>query len=224
MASGLQIRVEESGYKNLFCIPRHYEEDLERVFVPHGFILDRTECLARDTMQDMRSHHIVALCVLKGGYKFFADLLEHEHMKALNQNGGKSLPVTVDFVRIKSYCNDSPAEKISFIAEEPSTLNGKNVLVVEDNSFFYLFHDITETGRIMKALQSKIKDKKPRMVKVASLLVKRICQSPGYRPDYTGFEIPDEIVVGCALDCNEYFRDLSHICVLKENAKEKYSL
>ncbi|NWH94083.1 HPRT phosphoribosyltransferase, partial [Aegithalos caudatus] len=90
------IRDEESGYdKNLFCTPKHYEEDLERVFIPHGLILDRE-------MQDMRSHHIVALCVLKGGYKFFADLLDH--IKALNQNGDKSVPVTVDFVRIKSYC------------------------------------------------------------------------------------------------------------------------
>ncbi|NXY38881.1 HPRT phosphoribosyltransferase, partial [Pomatorhinus ruficollis] len=97
------IRDDESGYnKNLFCIPKHYEEDLERVFIPHGLILDRTERLARDIMQDMRSHHIVALCVLKGGYKFFADLLDH--IKARNQNGDKSVPVTVDFVRIKSYC------------------------------------------------------------------------------------------------------------------------
>jgi len=40
----LQIRDEESGYnKNLFCIPKHYEEDLERVFIPHGLILDRYE-------------------------------------------------------------------------------------------------------------------------------------------------------------------------------------
>lgn len=40
----LQIRDEDSGYnKNLFCIPKHYEEDLERVFIPHGLILDRYE-------------------------------------------------------------------------------------------------------------------------------------------------------------------------------------
>lgn len=66
------------------------------------FFPSRTERLARDIMQDMGSHHIVALCVLKGGYKFFADLLDH--IKALNQNGDKSVPITVDFVRIKSYC------------------------------------------------------------------------------------------------------------------------
>ncbi|NXW70428.1 HPRT phosphoribosyltransferase, partial [Hirundo rustica] len=95
------IREEESGYnKNLFCIAKHYEEDLERFFIPHGLILDRTQCFARDIMQAMGSHDIVALfvctthcCVLKGGYKFFGDLLDH--IKALNQNGAKSVPVTV---------------------------------------------------------------------------------------------------------------------------------
>ncbi|NXS73712.1 HPRT phosphoribosyltransferase, partial [Pandion haliaetus] len=97
------VRDEESGYsKNLFCMPKHYEEDLERVFIPHGLILDRAECLARTIMQDMGSHPTVALCVLKGGCKFFADLLDC--IKVLNQNGDKSVPITVDFVRIKSYC------------------------------------------------------------------------------------------------------------------------
>ncbi|XP_048814359.1 hypoxanthine-guanine phosphoribosyltransferase-like isoform X2 [Lagopus muta] len=209
-----KIKDGDSGYnKNLFCIPKHYEEDIERVFIPHGLILDRTERLARDIMQDMGSHHIVALCVLKGGYKFFADLLDH--IKALNQNGDKSVPITVDFVRIKSYCNDSPTEKISIVGEELSALNGKNVLVVED---------IIETGRTMKALLSKLKDNEPKMIKVVSLLIKMTNRSPGYRPDYIGFEIPDKFVVGYALDYNEYFRDLNHICILKEKAKEKYKI
>lgn len=69
-------------------------------------ILSRTERLARDIIQDMGGHHIVALCVLKGGYKFFADLLDY--IKALNQNSDKSVPLTVDFIRVKSYCVSYP--------------------------------------------------------------------------------------------------------------------
>ncbi|OXB63425.1 hypothetical protein ASZ78_002406 [Callipepla squamata] len=222
-----QIKDEDSGYnKNLFCIPKHYEEDIERVFIPRGLILDRTERLARDIMQDMGSHHIVALCVLKGGYKFFADLLDQ--IKALNQHGDKSVPITVDFVRIKSYCNDSPTEKVTIVGEELSALNGKNVLVVEvskdlfflegvgavlptlqDNLLFYFFEDIVETGRTINALLAKLKDNEPKMIKVVSLLIKTTNRSSGYRPDYIGFEIPDKFVVGYALDYNEYFRDLN---------------
>ena len=65
-------------------------------------VWSRTERLARDIIRDMGGHHIVALCVLKGGYKFFADLLDY--IKALNQNSDKSVPLTVDFIRVKSYC------------------------------------------------------------------------------------------------------------------------
>ena len=97
------ISDDEPGYDlDLFCKPNHYAEDLEKVFIPHGLIMDRTERLARDVMKEMGGHHIVALCVLKGGYKFFADLLDY--IKALNRNSDRSIPMTVDFIRLKSYC------------------------------------------------------------------------------------------------------------------------
>uniref|UniRef100_A0A8D2I4Q7 Hypoxanthine phosphoribosyltransferase n=1 Tax=Urocitellus parryii TaxID=9999 RepID=A0A8D2I4Q7_UROPR len=194
------ISDDEPGYDlDLFCIPNHYAEDLEKVFIPHGLIMDRTERLARDVMKEMGGHHIVALCVLKGGYKFFADLLDY--IKALNRNSDRSIPMTVDFIRLKSYCNDQSTGDIKVIGgDDLSTLTGKNVLIVED---------IIDTGKTMQTLLSLVKQYNPKMVKVASLLVKRTSRSVGYRPDFVGFEIPDKFVVGYALDYNEYFRDLN---------------
>lgn len=58
--------------------------------------------MARDIVRDMGAQHIVALCVLKGGYTFFADLMDY--IKALNRNSDRSVPLTVDFIRLKSYC------------------------------------------------------------------------------------------------------------------------
>ncbi|XP_078236841.1 hypoxanthine-guanine phosphoribosyltransferase isoform X2 [Pogona vitticeps] len=204
---------DEQGYDlDLFCIPKHYAEDLEKVYIPHGLIMDRTERLAREIMKGMGGHHIVALCVLKGGYKFFADLLDY--IKALNRNSDKSIPMTVDFIRLKSYCNDQSTGDIKVIGgDDLSTLTGKNVLIVED---------IIDTGKTMKTLLSLLKQYNPKMVKVASLLVKRTPRSVGYRPDFVGFEVPDKFVVGYALDYNEYFRDLNHICVISETGKQKY--
>uniref|UniRef100_G3PEW9 Hypoxanthine phosphoribosyltransferase n=1 Tax=Gasterosteus aculeatus aculeatus TaxID=481459 RepID=G3PEW9_GASAC len=209
MASFLQIADDEKGHElDLFCVPKHYENDLERVIIPHGLIMDRTERLARDIVRDMGGHHIVALCVLKGGYKFFADLLDY--ITALNQNSDKSVPLTVDFIRVKSYCNDQSTNRVKVIGgDELSKLSGK---------------DIVETGRTMETLLSLLSDCKPKMVKVVSLLVKRTPRSSGYRPDYIGFEVPDAFLVGYALDYNEYFRDLSHICILNDRAKEKYKV
>uniref|UniRef100_A0A3P9AMS1 Hypoxanthine phosphoribosyltransferase n=1 Tax=Esox lucius TaxID=8010 RepID=A0A3P9AMS1_ESOLU len=210
MASYLQIPDDEKGYElDVFCVPKHYEEDLDRVIIPHGLIMDRTERLARDIVRDMGTHHIVALCVLKGGYKFFADLLDY--IKALNQNSDKSVPLTVDFIRLKSYCNDQSTNSVKVIGgDELSTLTGKNVLIVED---------IVETGKTMETLLSLLSEYKPKMVKV-------YVKSQSVRlslPDI-GFEVPDSFLVGYALDYNEYFRDLSHICILTEGAKEKYKV
>ncbi|XP_043570281.1 hypoxanthine-guanine phosphoribosyltransferase isoform X2 [Chiloscyllium punctatum] len=201
------ITDDEQGYDlDLFCIPKHYSNDLERVYIPHGLIMDRTERLARDIMKGMGNHHIVALCVLKGGYKFFADLLDY--IKALNRNSDQSIPMTVDFIRLKSYCNDQSTGEIKVIGgDNLSTLTGK---------------DIIDTGKTMQTLLSMLQDYKPNMVKVVSLLVKRTPRSVGYRPDFVGFEVPDKFVVGYALDYNEYFRDLNHICVISEKGREKY--
>ncbi|MGH0120309.1 UNVERIFIED_CONTAM: hypothetical protein FKN15_057211 [Acipenser sinensis] len=123
MSSSLEIPDDEKGYDlDLFCIPKHYENDLERVFIPHGLIMDRTERLARDIMRDLGEHHIVALCVLKGGYKFFADLLDY--IKALNRNSDKSVPLTVDFIRLKSYSNDECTNSVKVIGgDELSALS-----------------------------------------------------------------------------------------------------
>ncbi|XP_048825569.1 hypoxanthine phosphoribosyltransferase 1, like isoform X1 [Brienomyrus brachyistius] len=213
MASFLQIPDDEKGHDlNLFCVPKHYEDDLDRVIIPHGLIMDRTERLARNIVQDMGGCHIVALCVLKGGYTFFADLLDY--MKALNQNIDKSVPLTVDFIRLKSYCDDQSSVDVKVMGgDELSALTGKNVLIVED---------IVETGRTMQTLLSLLNKHNPKIVKVVSLLVKRTQKSSGYRPDYIGFEVPDKFLVGYALDYNEYFRDLSHICILNDNGREKY--
>uniref|UniRef100_A0ABI7X4P9 Hypoxanthine phosphoribosyltransferase n=1 Tax=Felis catus TaxID=9685 RepID=A0ABI7X4P9_FELCA len=190
---------DEPGYDlDLFCIPHHYAEDLEKR-------------LARDVLK-MGGHHMVALCVLKGGYKFFADLLDY--IKALNRNSDGSIPMTVDFIRLKSYCNDQSTGNIKETGgDDLSTLTGKNVLIVED---------IIDTGKTMQTLLSMVKQHNPKMVKVARLLVKRTPRSVGYKPDLVGFEIPDKFVVGYALDYNEYFSDLNHVCVISETGKVKY--
>uniref|UniRef100_A0A2P2HX18 Hypoxanthine phosphoribosyltransferase n=1 Tax=Hirondellea gigas TaxID=1518452 RepID=A0A2P2HX18_9CRUS len=197
-----------------FCIPKHYEDDLEAIMLPWGLIQDRIERLARDIFQDVKDQPLTAVCILKGGYRFFTDLLDK--VTALNRSHGQvSVPITIDFIRLKSYSNDSSTGDIEVIGGDSlSSLKGRNVLVVED---------IIDTGRTMTSLLALLQKHNPASVRVASLLIKRRSDQPiRYRPDYCGFEIPDRFVVGYALDYNEYFRDLNHICVINDNGKEKY--
>ncbi|CAH2282251.1 phosphoribosyltransferase domain-containing 1 [Pelobates cultripes] len=212
---GLVISDTWPGYNlDVFSLPNHYCEDLECVYIPHGVIVDRIERLASDIMKDIGDNHITVLCVLKGGYKFCADLVEH--IKNLSRNSERFISMRVDFIRLRSYCNDKSTEDLQIIGEEElSKLTGKNVLIVED---------VIGTGRTMKALLSHMENYNPKMVKVASLLVKRSAGNNTYSPDYTGFEIPNIFVVGYALDYNEHFRDLHHICVISDKGKEKYKV
>lgn len=74
--------------------------------------------------------------------------------------------------------------------------------------------DIIDTGATMVHLLDRLATYNPESVRVTSLLVKKTPKSNGYIPHYVGFAIPDAFVVGYALDYNEYFRDLDHICVI----------
>ncbi|XP_051989436.1 phosphoribosyltransferase domain-containing protein 1b [Xyrauchen texanus] len=212
---GIVIQDDWPGYSlDQFTYPEHYSGALECVYIPHGVIMDRTERLARNIMEDLGDHDIVVLCVLKGGYQFCADLVER--IKVLCRNSNKTLPMRVDFIRLKSYLNDQSTQDLHIDgAENLSLLSGKNVLIVEA---------IVDTGKTMKTLLNHVDAFRPKMIKVASLLVKRVPSGTGYLPDYVGFEIPNRFVVGYALDYNEYFRDLSHICVISNKGKQKYKV
>uniref|UniRef100_F6PPI4 Hypoxanthine phosphoribosyltransferase n=2 Tax=Ciona intestinalis TaxID=7719 RepID=F6PPI4_CIOIN len=211
----IKIPDDFKGYPiSQFCIPKHYEDDLECVIIPKGFVLDRTERLARDIFQNIDlTKPTAALCVLKGGYQFFNDLIHF--LKQLNANTNRSCQLSIDFIRLKSYSDDQSTGTVRVIGgDDLSNLRGKNVLIVED---------MIDTGRTMTKLLSVLEQYKPHTVNVASLLVKRTSRSVGYRPDYIGFEVPDHFLIGYALDYNEYFRDLNHIAILSSKAKEKYS-
>ncbi|CAM4594711.1 unnamed protein product [Leuciscus chuanchicus] len=220
---GIVIPDDWPGYPlDLFTYPEHYSEDLDCVYIPHGVIMDRTERLARNILEDLGDHDIVVLCVLKGGFQFCADLVDC--IKVLCRNSNKTLPMRVDFIRLKSYLNDLSTPDLHIVgADNLSVLNGKNVLIVEVLSPSFP-QAIVDTGKTMKTLLDHVESFKPKMIKVAGLLVKRVPSGTGYLPDYVGFEISNRFVVGYALDYNEYFRDLNHICVISDRGKQKYKI
>uniref|UniRef100_A0A8C6WNT5 Phosphoribosyl transferase domain containing 1 n=1 Tax=Neogobius melanostomus TaxID=47308 RepID=A0A8C6WNT5_9GOBI len=155
---GIVIGDDWPGYSlDLFSYPAHYAGDLDCVIIPHGVIMDRTERLARNIMDDLGNHDIVVLCVLKGGYQFSVDLVDR--IKALSCNSNRSIPMRVHFIRLKSYLNDQSTEDLHIVgAEDLSFLTGKNVLIVEA---------IVGTGKTMKTLLKHVEAFKPNMIKVA---------------------------------------------------------
>jgi len=84
-------------YENLTFLDQNGQLD----FVALSWVSSRTERLARDILEDLGDHDIVVLCVLKGGFQFCADLVDC--IKVLCRNSNKTLPMRVDFIRLKSY-------------------------------------------------------------------------------------------------------------------------
>jgi hypoxanthine phosphoribosyltransferase len=140
---------ETSGFKcDNFVIPSHYKEDLASVLIPAGLINDRVEKLAEMIAQDS-AHPIVACCVLKGASVFFADLIRV--MKKLKGKDGKNLPLSFEFIKVKSYENEQStgSVNISGLTEaELASFKGKDILIVED---------IVDTGRTMTCLLERLK-------------------------------------------------------------------
>ncbi|KAJ9060265.1 hypothetical protein DSO57_1032679 [Entomophthora muscae] len=197
-----------------FVIPSHYQKDVSSILIPHGIIMDRIEKLAKLIVEDSKGP-LVICCVLKGGHQFFADLVNE--IKKCNTVLGQSVPLSLEFIKVRSYHNDvsTGTVSISLTDEECQDWKNKNLLIVED---------IIDTGNTMVKLLHKLQEFQPASVRVASLLLKKTPKSNGYVPNYVGFAIPDEFVVGYALDYNEYFRDLDHICIISEHGKEAYAI
>ncbi|KAJ3220115.1 hypoxanthine phosphoribosyltransferase 1 [Dinochytrium kinnereticum] len=216
MASPNWIDIKEGQTVPLsnFLIPTHYSDDVDSVMIPHGLIRDRVEKLAHDIAKDC-VNPVVACCVLKGASVFFADLMTN--LKKLKNSNNKSIPLSFEFIKVKSYENDQSTGnvKISLSEEELSAFRGKDLLIVED---------IVDSGQTMVALINRLRQYEPASIKVVSLLLKKTTRSNNYIPDYVGFAIPDLFVVGYALDYNEVFRDLDHICVISEVGKAKYAV
>ncbi|VDM24152.1 unnamed protein product [Hydatigera taeniaeformis] len=87
-----------------------------------------------------------------------------------------------------------------------------------------IVEDIVDSGNTMNRLHAYLNTLEAKSVTDVCLLVKRTPRSSGYRPCFAGFEIPDDFVVGYALDYNEYFRDLHHICVLNKAGLECFAV
>ena len=144
---------------------------------------------------------------VKGGYKFFLDLLDH--VNKLNSGRSKtSIQVALDFIKVDSIDDTVNIDGV----DDVKALKGANIVVVED---------IVDTGKIMAKLVAKLQEFSPKKILIACLLRKR-SRVQCYTPDYTGFQVPNKFLVGYALDFNEYFRDLMHICVLSRAGVEKY--
>jgi hypoxanthine phosphoribosyltransferase len=135
---------------------------------------------------------VVLVCVLKGAFVFFADLIRHI-----------DFDTEIEFVRLASYgSGTAPSQEISFSQDVETSLQGKHVLIVED---------IVDTGHTVDYLDRQFRARGTASLCVCSLIHKLERREAGADPDFTCFTVNGGFLVGCGLDYAERYRGLSGI-------------
>lgn len=157
-------------------------------------IQHQIERLGRQVTRDYADHDLLILGVLKGSIIFLADLTRRV-----------TVPHELGFIQASSYRGKTtePLELTVQLGAIPD-LTGRDVLLLDD---------IFDTGRTLQALTQEIRSRHPRSLKTAVLLWKPGRSVVEMQPDYFGFQIPDEFVIGFGLDYNDRYRHLPYIAV-----------
>ena len=173
------------------------KDDIRAILVSEEQIQARVRELAQALVQEYDGRQPTVICVLKGSVMFYTDLLRH-----------MQIPLQLDFMSVSSYRSGTTGGAIHIRQDLTTDIAGKDVLIVED---------IIDSGRTLNLLKPLLMQRGARDVKIATLLDKPSRRDPSVhlQPEYVGFEIEDEFVVGYGLDYDERYRNLPYIGVLK---------
>ena len=166
------------------------------VLIPAEKIQERVDELGRQIARDYDRQPLTIVAVLTGSLMFLADL-----MRRLD------LPLRIALIQASSYRGEAqtPGE-LHVQSELLPELRGRHILIL---------YDILDTGHTLAYIVRQIGALQPASMKTAVLLRKSGRQEEALEPDYCGFQIPDEFVVGYGLDYNDEYRNLPFIGVLR---------
>lgn len=169
-------------------------DDKLEVLLTAGQIGERIKELAAEITRDYKGKKPLLIGVLKGAVIFLSDLIRHIEV-----------PVEIDFMAVSSYGADTESSGVVRIQKDlEQSIKGKDVIIVED---------IVDTGLTLNYLFENLNSRGPRSLKVVTLLDKPERRKVEFKPDYSGFTIPDRFVIGYGLDFNEDYRHLADLCI-----------
>lgn len=176
--------------------------DVEYVMLSDKKIAQRVKELAKQLDILYQNRRPVVVCILKGSVIFFSELIKN--MKTT---------LTIDFMSVSSYGQGTKSTGEIQIKKDLSTdIKGRDVLIVED---------IIDSGNTLYNLKKLLNSRAPSSVNIVTLLDKPQRREVPMEPEYKGFVIEDEFVVGYGLDYAESYRNLPYVGVLKRSVYEK---
>ena len=178
------------------------ESNIKEVLISEEQIKARIQELGEILTKEYQGKNPVIVGVLKGVVVFFSDMIRQI-----------KVPSEIDFMWISSYQGTSSTGEMVVKRDVSADIEGRHVLILED---------IFDTGSSLEFTYHHLLEKHPASLKICTLLDKPDRRKPGItvKPDYTGFVIPNEFVVGYGLDFNEQYRNLPYVGILKPEAYE----
>lgn len=176
------------------------EEQLKqppKILIPEVRLQSRLTELAQEINNDYRGKDLTVVCVLKGSFIFFSDLIRKLDLR-----------LTCEFLGVSSYGNkmvSSGEVKLTLDVNDP--LENKHVLIVED---------IVDSGLTLSYITSTLRARKPASLKTCTLLLKPECLKTHIDLDYIGFKIGREFAVGYGIDYAGKYRGLPYIGYIEQ--------
>jgi hypoxanthine phosphoribosyltransferase len=173
------------------------ERAIEKVLIDEDALQQRVSDLGDEISADYAGRDLLLIGVLKGAVFFMADLMRRV-----------TVPCEIDFMAISSYAGATESSGVVRILKDLDiNIEGRDVLVVED---------IIDSGLTLSYLMRNLEARAPATLEVCALLTKPSRREIDVPVRYTGFEIPNEFVVGYGLDFAERYRNLPYVAVLDE--------
>ncbi len=169
--------------------------DIARVLIDADSLRRRVNEMGARISADYAGKDVVLVGILKGAVFFMADLA-----RAI------SVPLALDFMAVSSYGDTTTSQGVvRFIKDLDEPIEGRHILIVED---------IIDSGLTLAYVAENLRRRQPASLRVCTLLDKERERASPVTPDYIGFRVPNEFVVGYGLDYAQHYRNLPYIGVL----------
>ncbi|MBD3168079.1 MAG: hypoxanthine phosphoribosyltransferase [candidate division Zixibacteria bacterium] len=165
-----------------------------KVLISKQDIDKRVSEIAEEINRDYEGKNPILVGVLKGSFIFLADLVRK-----------LSIPHQIDFLSLASYDNDSSSGVVRVNSDLTMNIEKRHVLIVED---------IIDTGVTTTYILDNLGTRNPASLEFVVLLDKKECRKKEVPIKYSGFDIPDQFVVGYGLDYNQQYRNLPYVARL----------
>lgn len=177
-------------------------QDIQEVLFTEAELSERISELGEQITADYEGKSLIVVGILKGSNIFTSDLV-----RKIN------LPLKMDFMAVSSYGSATESTGVVKILKDlDRDIEGEHVLIVED---------IVDSGLTLKYLKEILLTRNPASVRICTLLDKPARRKENIKPDYLGYEVPDEFIVGYGIDYAERYRNLPFVGILKREVYEK---